>query len=423
MAPAHPLPPFTRRLALAAALLAAGLGADWPQLLGPARNGTSAEKGLLDTWPKKGPPVVWQRDVGEGYSSPVVAGGRLVLFHRVGRAEVVECLDAATGKPRWKFQYATSYEDKFGKGDGPRSTPVIAGGKVYTLGPGGTLTCLEMAGGAKVWQKELLKDYTVPESFFGVGTSPLVEGNLLLVNVGGSGAGIVAFHKDTGKEVWKATDDEASYSSPIAATIDGARHALFFTRDGLVSLDPANGKVRFRKRWRSRIDASVNAATPVLLGGDHLLLSASYGTGAVLLHVKRDGVTEVWKGDDRLSSHFSTPVAVGPYLFGFDGRQEAGARLRCLEWKSGKVLWTAGGFGCGSLIAAGKDLFILSEGGELVLAEASGDRLKEKARAQVLGRPCRAHLALADGRLYARDGRKLVCWDVQKPPRAPKAGG
>jgi outer membrane protein assembly factor BamB len=403
-----------RRAPLLLLIAVASLAADWPQFLGPSRNGTSAETGLVDTWPAKGPPVVWERAVGEGFASPVVASGRLLLFHRVGNEDVLQDLDAATGKPGWKYAYPTTYSDGYGKGDGPRSTPVVASGKVYILGAGGQLHCVDRKTGKKVWAKELLSEYTVPNSFFGVGTSPLVEGKLLIVNVGGSDAGIVAFDRDSGKEVWKATSDEASYSSPIAATVDGVRHVFVFTRTGLVSLDPASGKVRFSKRWRSREFTSVNAASPVLLGGNHLFLTASYGTGAVLLKVKKDGVEEVWKNKTSLSAHYNTPVAVGGQLYGFDGRQEFGPRLRCIDWKTGEVRWTEKGHGCGSLLAADGKLFLLNEHGDLVLLKPSPDEYVEKARATVLGSPCRAPLALANGLLYARDGKKLVCWKVKK---------
>ncbi len=388
--------------------------ADWPQLLGPNRNGISAETGLAHSWPEKGPPVVWEREVGEGFSSPVVADGALVLFHRVGDEEVVEAMDAASGKPRWKFAYPTKYADSYGKGDGPRSTPVIAGGKVYTLGAEGMLHCLDMKEGKKVWDRSLAKDYGPPPSFFGIATSPLVEGELVLVNVGARGAGIVAFDKDTGKEVWKATDDEASYSSPVAATLDGVRHVFFFTRTGLVDLDPKGGKVRTSKRWRSRMDASVNAAAPLVIG-DRLFLTASYGTGAVLLRVGKDGVDEVWKGDASLSSHYNTPLHKDGYLYGIDGRQERGGRLRCVELKTGEVKWEKERFGCASMILADGLIVALTEDGELLLIEPTPEGYREKAKAAVLqATPCRAEIALADGRLYGRDGKRLVCWNLKK---------
>jgi outer membrane protein assembly factor BamB len=403
----------TRCFALLACIAVGALGADWPQFLGPRRDSTSAETGLVPKWDAKGPPVVWQKEVGEGFSAPVVAGDRLILFHRVGDEEIVECLDATTGKGKWKHSDPTKYADPLGKGDGPRATPVIAGERVYTLGPSGRLLCLKVADGEKVWQRELLKDYTVPQSFFGVGTSPLVEGGQVLVNVGARGAGIVAYDKESGKEVWKATDDGASYSSPVAATIDGVRHVLFFTRQGIVSLDPATGEVRFSKRWRSRMNASVNAAAPVVVG-EQVFFTACYDTGAILVRVKKDGLEAIWSNDRSLSCHFGTPVYHDGYLYGFHGRQEAGTEMRCVELKTGQVRWSQEGFGCGSMILADGNLIVLSEGGELVLVEAKADKYREKARASVLTGPCRAHMALANGRLYARDDKKLVCWNLKR---------
>ena len=405
--------------AWAVGLLLAGTAApaaDWPQFLGPDRNGHSPETGLLHSLPKKGPPVVWSRDVGEGYSGPVVAGGRLILFHRVGDRDVVECLDAATGKPRWKFPYATEYSDRLGKGNGPRSTPLIAGKHVYTLAADGRLHCLKLDSGDKVWVRSLNEDYGVRQGYFGVATSPLLVGDNLVVNVGGRRAGIVALNKDTGKEVWKATGDPASYSSPVVATLGGDRskpRLVFFTRTGLVVLDPSNGAVLHSKRWRARIDASVNAAAPVVVG-DEVFISSCYNTGGTVLRVAKDGVKTVWANDESLSAHFSTPVYVKGELYGFHGRQEEGTQFRCVDWQTGKVRWSKDGFGCGSIIAADGELIVLSESGELVLVEPTPAGYREKGRAAILTGPVRAHPALAGGRLYARDNRKLVCWNLKE---------
>jgi outer membrane protein assembly factor BamB len=390
-----------------------GLAADWPQFLGPDRDGVSSKTGLVETWPQTGPPLVWQRPVGSGFSGPVVAGRRLILLHRLGDKEIVACLDAATGKDQWQFAYPSSYRDDFGMDEGPRSTPLIAGNHVYTLGAEGHLHCLDLASGKKVWERSLNAEYQVPKGFFGVATSPLVEGNLLLLNVGGKGAGIVAFDKDTGKEVWRATNHEASYSSPVAATLNGKRQVLFFTREGIVLLDPRTGAINYSKHWRARIHASVNAATP-LVTGDLIFVSACYGTGAIVLHVGTNRVEELWKSDDVMSNHYNTCVQSKGFLYGFHGRQEEGAKLRCVELKTGKVQWTDDHAGCGSMIWADGNLIILNEHGELILVEATPVSYKEKARAQVLTAPCRSPIALANGLLYGRDSKRLMCWNLKK---------
>lgn len=386
---------------------------DWPQFLGPTRNGVSTEKELNHQWGGAGPALVWQKRVGAGFSGPVVAGKRLVLFHRRGDQEIVECLDPLTGKELWKYAYPTGYRDDFGFDDGPRATPLIEGNRVYTLGAEGTLHCLDLKSAQKIWSRALLREYGAAKGFFGVATSPLVEGDLLLVNIGAPRAGIVAFAKDTGKELWRATGQEASYSSPVAATIQGKRRVAFFTRDGLVVLDPASGTVDYTKRWRARINASVNAATPIVVD-DHVFVSTSYATGALLVHFTPGGPKEVWQGDESMSNHYATCVYHDGHLYGFDGRQEEGARLRCVEWKTGKVRWTQEGFGCGWTILADGKLWIVTEKGELVVAEATPDAYREKARARVLDKTVRAAVALADGRLYARDTEKLVCLNLRK---------
>ena len=388
---------------------------DWPQFLGPTRNGVYAGADLAESWPKEGPPVVWRKKIGQGFSGPAVHGGSLILFHRIGDEEAVECLDAGTGKLLWSFDYPTGYRDDFGFDEGPRATPTIAKGKVFTFGAEGLLHCLDFQTGKKIWNINTKAEFGASKGFFGMVCSPLVEGNSVLLNIGGAkGAGIVAFEQSTGKVRWKATNDEASYSSPVAATIDGQRYALFFTRAGLAALDPDSGRSRFEFPWRSRMNASVNAATPLVVD-DLVFVSASYQTGAALLRVKDNSVEKIWGADDVLSNHYATSVHSDGFLFGFDGRQEHGENLRCVEFKTGKIRWSEDRFGAGTVTLAGKRLLILTEKGELLLAPASPAGFKPVARAQLLPNGVRAYPALADGHLYARSKDTLICVDLRPP--------
>jgi outer membrane protein assembly factor BamB len=385
---------------------------DWPQFLGPTRNGVYAGTDLAEAWPQEGPPVLWQKKIGQGFSGPAVADHKLILFHRLENEEVVECLEAGTGRQLWRFAYPTAYEDDFGFDPGPRATPSIDGGRVYTFGAEGMLHCLDLLTGKKIWSVNAKTQFQAPKGFFGIACSPLVEGNALLLNIGGSnGAGIVAFDKATGKVLWKASNDEASYSSPIAATVKGHRYAFFFTRNGLVALDPGGGKIQFQYPWRPAISASVSSATPLVID-DLIFLSASYGTGAILLRVKDNSVEKVWSADRVLSNHYATSVHRDGFLYGFDGRQEQGCNLRCVELRTGKIRWQQEGFGAGTVTLAGNQLLLLTEKGELIRAAATPEEFKPNARAQILPFQVRAYPALADGLFYARSKDKLVCMDL-----------
>jgi outer membrane protein assembly factor BamB len=389
-------------------------GGDWPQFLGPSRDLVTSGEALARKWPDAGPAAVWKKPVGQGFSGPVVADGKLILFHRVSDEEVVECLAADTGNPLWTSKYPTAYRDDFGFDEGPRSTPAIYRGRVFTFGAEGKLHCWDFASGKDVWSVDTLAKFKQDKGFFGMACSPLVEGEAVVLNVGGrDGAGVVAFDRGSGNVLWKATKDEAGYASPVAATLGGHRYVLSFNRAGLVALDPKDGAVRFSFPWRSRSHASVNAATPLVVG-DSVFLSASYGTGAVLLKIGADAKPQAaWSGDESLSNHYATSVHHGGFLYGFDGRQEERPRLRCVELETGKVRWSEEAFGAGTLMAAGDRLLILKESGELVMAAASPEKLAELGRAKILDVECRAYPALANGLFYARDKGTLVCVDLR----------
>lgn len=391
--------------------------ADWPQFLGPLRDGTYPGDDLGESWGPKGPPKLWELAVGQGFSGPVVAAGRVILFHRKENKEVVTCLDAETGGKKWDFGYTCDYTDGYSPDDyGPRSTPAVSSGRVYTFGVAGKLHCLDLAQGQAVWSVDTREKFGARAGFFGFASSPLIEGKAVLINIGGTKkAGIVALEKASGEVLWTATDDEASYSSPVATTIDGKRHVFFFTRSGLKDLDPGTGEVRFDFPWRARIRASVNAATPLVVG-NRVFVSSSYQTGAALLEVTAGAPRKVWSSDASLSNHYSTSVYHGGHLYGFDGRHEHRPTLRCVELKTGSVLWEKDLAGGGALVRAGDRLLILTARGKLLQVSASPDGYRELARATAIdggGKAVRAHPALAAGRLYVRGPGRLVCLDLR----------
>ncbi|MBL8237960.1 MAG: PQQ-like beta-propeller repeat protein [Bryobacterales bacterium] len=383
---------------LGAGSIAAG---DWPQHLGPARNGYYPDGDFA--WAGGPLQTVWKRAVGAGFAGPVAAGGRLFVFHRVGSEEVLEALDWKTGKGVWKASYPTGYRDDFGFDEGPRGTPCVADGRVFTYGAEGTLTAFDAGTGKRLWQRAAAREFSAPKGYFGAVCAPVVFEGRVLVGVGGAnGGGVVAFDAVSGKTVWQALNDEAGYSSPVVAVLNGSARAVFFTRAGLAVLDALTGKVMAQMRWRSRSAASVNAATPIV-SGSFVFLTASYGTGAVLLDMSSGQPKEVWSGDESMSCHYATPVLRDGFLYGYHGRQEMGAVLRCVEFKTGKVRWEKEGFGAGSVLLVRNRLLLVREEGQIVLAEATPSGFKGVAVHRVFDRGVRAYPALAGGMLFVRN--------------------
>jgi outer membrane protein assembly factor BamB len=290
---------------------------------------------------------------------------------------------------------------------------VVVNGVVYTYGAEGQLHAIDLASGKKIWSEDAMGRFKVSKGFFGAAGSPLVEDGRVLANIGGNKAGIVAFDAKTGKVLWTATDDEASYSSATGATLGGRRLAVFLTRAGLVGLDPATGMVQFQRRWRARMAASVNVASPLMIG-DLLFVSAQYGPGAAVMRVEGSTLTDLWSSDDVLSNHYATSVYLDGHLYGFHGRQEFGPSFRAVEFRTGKVRWSQEQFRAGSVTLAGTRLLIMREGGELVLAEASPQAFRPIARAQILPATVRAYPALADGFVYVRNENTFVCLDLRR---------
>ena len=442
--------------------------ADWPRFLGPNGDNTAPETNLLASWSTNGPPLAWERSIGSGYSAPSVISGLLVLHHRLGDEEIVEALDAASGKTKWQRKNPSRFTDPFGYNNGPRCTPLLTSNRCYTFGAEGKLQCLDLATGGLVWQRDTSKDWNVPEAFFGVGSTPILEDGKLIVMVGGQpDAGVVALDPVTGKTIWESVGRQtwngvtpigwrtskpyewtghemlASYASPTPATIHGQRHLLCLMRQGLVSLNPTNGAVNFKRWFQCQVNESVNAMTPVVADDLILLSAAYYRIGSVALRVRPDGKSfdEVWRSPRNpferdpvsggyeapvLEIHFNTPVLLDGFLYAFSGRNEPDASLRCVEMKTGKLMWSRdehwpahssrqpGVYGRGSLILADGKLIALGEGGKLGLFRPNPQQAEEICAWQVpsLKYPSWAGPVLANRKLYLRSEDHLVCVDL-----------
>jgi len=409
-------------------------GADWPTILGPTRDGVSTEKGIIAPWPKTGLKKIWECELGIGFAPPVVVSGKLYEFGRFENQNRATCRDALTGKAIWKFEYTTDYEDRYGYEPGPRACPLIDGDRVYLYGPEGMLYCLNIADGKELWKLDVNSKYHVHQNFFGVGSVPVVDGDLLIIAVGGSekgpravdfrevkpnGTGFVALEKKTGTVKYAVGDELASYASPTIATIDGKKTALYFGRAALTGFDPQTGKQLFRYPWRAKIEESVNAANPVVIG-DKILLSECYGPGAVLLEVKDGKVKEVWSDaekdrvDKALMCHWNTPIHVDGFIYGSSGRHTEEAELRCVELKSGDVKWSKRRTTRCTFLLVDGHIISLSEYGLLSLIKVNPEKYDEVSKYEVadLEYPCWAPPVLSNGIMYIRGKGKLLALEL-----------
>ena len=408
----------TTRLSIATGILAAAVivvGASaasdvtsWPQYRGPELTGISSESGILESWPEGGPKVAWRTPLGDGYSGISVVNARAYTMYGNSDGEFVAAFDTADGKRLWQVRLDDNLRDKYG-GDGPRSTPTVAGGMVYALGTRAILVALNTADGKLSWKKDLKAEFSAVIPQFGVSTSPLIENGLVLVDIGAkSGGSLLALDMKTGDKRWTAFSDRPGYSTPLPVDIHGVRQVLFFTGSSLASVAPADGEVLWSVPWRT--DHDVNASMPILVHPDKVFVSSDYGKGAGLFQIQKDGeswkATEVWKSTV-MKNHFNSSILHQGHIYGFDS-----STLKCIEAQTGAEKWAQKGFDRGALLLADGLLLVLSEDGLLALAEATPSGYKEKARAQILEGRTWTMPSLAGGRLYLRNEKEMVALEI-----------
>lgn len=384
-------------------LLPSSLAAeDWPQFRGPERDGVSREGGLAPAWPEAGPPVVWRRSLGSGFSGIATSGGRLFTLFAEDEKEYLAAFASTDGTELWRRPVGDLFTEQFG--DGPRSTPAVVDGVVYALGARGTLMAVAAEDGRPVWSVDVVERFGGEIPRRGFAGSPLVDGDLVLLEIGGGeGEGVAALDRASGATRWTALDGKAGYVSPIAVTLGGERQYVFVStiEEEIVSLRP-DGTVRWRHPWPAG-----TIATPLFVPPDGIFVSTSNDIGAVLVRVREEGgavkVEEAWRSRV-MKNHFSSSVLYGEHIYGFDN-----GTLKCVVAATGEQCWALRGLGKGSLIAADGRLIVLGDRGQLVLAEATPEEFRELSRFQALGGKSWTAPALAGGRLYLRDLEEMVC--------------
>lgn len=399
--------------------------ADWPGLFGPTNDAHTPETVAPEGWLPAGPPEVWRRAVGTGYSSPVVAEGTVVVLHRVADEEIIEAFDAATGETRWAHRYPTDFVCDFEYSDGPYATPTIHNGRVYTFGAQWQARCLDLRDGSVVWSRELADEYDpVTAEGFPCGVGAWIDDERLVINLGDAGAGIVALDPTTGATLWSATDHRASYTTPRYAEPHGRPTLYAFTFEGLVALDPRDGRVWWFEKHRPSSPLSVNATTPVAWG-DRVLAVTGPGPGAVCFEDQPAGAARVvWKDRRAIDSQFNTLMAVGEHVYGYTSSRQFRASLRCVALDTGRLAWDYPSvLKRGSGLVTGDRLLLLGEAGHLAVIEAdpAEPRVAYFSEAPLLAAPCYSTPALSGGLLYLRNTESLVAYRARpETPAEPR---
>ncbi|MCB1058377.1 MAG: PQQ-binding-like beta-propeller repeat protein [Acidobacteria bacterium] len=392
----------------------------WPQFRGPAADGIVTGETLTVPWPEGGPPQIWRTTVGAGYSGMTVVDNRLFTLFDQSGSEWLAAYDAATGAELWRHRQGGAYRDS--QGDGPRSTPSVADGVVYALGAQGELAALRAADGELVWRHALARDFGARIPTWGASTQPVVEADLLLVNVGGRGGrSAMAFDRATGEVRWSVGDDGAGYSMPQVFDVvnDGKtrRQAVFLTAASLLAVDPKTGQELWSQPWSTSYD--VNAASPIFVPPNRLFVSTGYDTGAALFEIVSRGAAfearELWRSRG-LKNKFSSSVIVGDRIYGFDN-----SILKAVDLKTGEDVWRQRGFGHGTLLYADGHFIVLGENCKLALVKTDPDAYREVSSVQVLGRKCWTMPTLVDGRLFLRDQETME--SLRVGPGSAGSGG
>lgn len=391
---------ITSCLAIIALSAVAATAADWPNFRGPTHDGISKETGWTTEWPADGPKVLWKAKVGMGFSAVVVASGKAYTQGNTKDEDTIFCFDANNGTSVWKHSYAAPLDPKYYEG-GTSATPTVDGDRVYTISKRGIVHCLGAADGKVIWTKNLQEELGAKIPEWGFAGSFFIEGDLAILNIGSAGT---ALDKKTGKVVWTSGKEESGYSTPIPYDAGGERAVMLAIKQDVIAVKIKDGKELWRFPWKTQYD--VNAANPIL-SGSKVFISSGYNRGGGVFDISKNPPAKVWENKN-MRNHMASSVLWQGHLYGVDENQ-----LRCVVFDTGEVKWTDKVSGKGSLILADGKLIVLTERGELIVANPSPEGFKPISRAQVVGGKCWTAPTLANGKIYVRTGPgDVVCLDV-----------
>jgi outer membrane protein assembly factor BamB len=387
--------------------------ADVPQFFGPARNGVAPAAPLAADWKTIPPKQLWRQPIGTGWSAFAVVSGRAYTQEQRGEEELVTCYDLFTGKLLWAHADKTRFTQWQG-GEGPRATPTVHEGRVYTYGATGLLNCLDAASGKSLWQRSVLTENKLENIEWGTSASPLIVDARVIVTGGNPrGPVLFAYHRETGAPLWKSGDDQATYASPILATLAGKRLILSNNARALTAYDPADGAVILDHTWGG--EKFPKASQPVLISENRVFISAGYGMGCLLLEVKAEptgqlSASEVWSGM-KMKTQFNSPALLDGHLYGLDD-----GRLACVDIATGDRLWKEGRFASGQSLLAGHLVIVQNESGPVHLCAAKPEGFAELGRLDALSSKTWNHPVLAGRFLLVRNDREAVCYELPVTP-------
>ncbi len=399
----------------AVSLTASPVNADflWPGYRGAARDGAYRDMPIRTDWPAGGLTPMWKQPVGGGYASFAIAGGRAFTIEQRGRNEVVAAYDVMTGRELWKDSWPAHVQESMG-GEGPRATPTWAGGLVYALGATGELRAYEDTTGKVAWRTNILEDAGASNLGWGMAASPLVTDEAVIVLPGGgAGRSVVAYDRRSGKILWNALDDQQAYAAPMQVTLAGTPQLLVVSAKRLMGLSLDRRDVLWDTPWTTQYD--INAAQPLVIGGNRVFYSSGYGTGAAVFEIVKEGerfaAREIWR-NIRMKNSAESSVLRDGFIYGLDE-----GILACVDAGTGELKWKGGRYGYGQLLLAGDRLIVITDTGDLVLVAATPDQHRELARSPAITGKTWNVPALAGGVLLVRNARQMAAFDLRPTQR------